>query len=73
MKKYTVFCREKCDVGTTWIETIEIPDPKDDADVISEHARTQCSHAWGMDRDNIACIGVAEGDVSILYWQDLSE
>lgn len=33
--------------------------------------RAECSVDWDTDEDNVTVIGVAEGDVRILHWEDL--
>lgn len=66
-KTYTVFCQDTDDHGTTWINTIEA-DSVDDA--IHEGHRA-CAEAWGQELDTVHVLGVAEGEVDILHWQDI--
>ena len=67
MKSYTVFCRCITGEGATWIDCVQA--------VSLEHAklvgRMECAEAWGReDIEEIHVMGVAEGDVNILYWED---
>jgi hypothetical protein len=69
---FTVFCREANNEGTTWIGTVEARD----AEHASELGAEQCSVEWGSggqnwSLDDIAVIGVAEGSVNILKWDDI--
>lgn len=76
MPTFTTFIRQTCNVGTTHICAVE-------ADDIEEAKRLgieQCVHDWNSDStdyddpvytaDNLTVIGVAEGDVNILEWND---
>lgn len=79
--KYTTFCREDNDQGTTHITCVE-------ADSLEGAMRLgveQCCNDWNGEcganeddhvpcysSDNVICIGVIAGDVEILYWEDLS-
>ena len=66
MKSYTVFCQDVTGEGTIWIDCVQATS--------LEHAkhvgRTECAEDWGEDIEEIHVIGVAEGDVNILYWED---
>lgn len=64
---FTVFCRSADNMGTTWIGTVK-------ASSIEEAAgagREQCAKDWLYDEENVVAIGVAAGDVQILYWEDM--
>ena len=72
LSTFTVFCREANNIGTTWIGTVEALD----AEHASELGAEQCSVEWGSggqnwSLDDIAVIGVAEGSVNILKWDDI--
>lgn len=67
MNKYTVFCRGSDGIGTTWISTVEAQNV---ANAMLQ-GRAECSVDWDTDEDNVTVIGVAEGDVRILHWEDL--
>ena len=79
--KYTVFCKESNDTGTTWIDVIEVSDvqlqglsPAGKTELIQNLARDECAMAWDWDSsDGISCYCVIPGDVEILYFEDLSE
>ena len=67
VKSYTVFCQDITGEGTIWIECVQATS--------LEHAklvgRMECAEAWGReDIEEIHVLGVAEGDVNILYWED---
>lgn len=67
MKTYTVFCQNALEVGgTTWIAAIEA----DSVDEAKEEALDQCAESWCMSNSDICVLGVAEGDVNILEWND---
>lgn len=67
MSTYTVFCRERTGAGTTWITAVE-------AGCI-EHAKDRgqllCAIEWGMNPEKIIPIGVIEGDVDVVFWEDI--
>lgn len=75
LKPYTVFCQESDGTGTVWIQTLSARD--------LEHAKSagleQCCEDWNgpsdedpiFTPDNVSVIGVAEGNVNILFWEDL--
>jgi hypothetical protein len=70
---YTAFCQEADGTGTIWISSVE-------ADSIPEaisKAVAACCEDWGgedsgFDPGTVACLGLAEGDVKIAYWDDLA-
>lgn len=67
-KTFTVWCRESNGTGTTFIDTVESAD-RETAKVDGVRA---CADAWGWDdTSGITCIGVAEGDVNVLFWEDI--
>lgn len=71
---FTVFCRQANDQGTTHIDTVEDPD----IDAAMLHGRQQCLADWNhgtsapLSLEDIHCLGVAAGNVSILHWEDLN-
>lgn len=75
-KTFTVFCQEDNGKGTIWIGTITLEnynweDPP--LDLITEKAIEQCADEWSYDDEeakHIVCMGIAEGDVTILMWDD---
>ncbi len=68
MNTYTAFCRDAGELhGTIWIEAIEAANITD-AKAVAEN---ECAAAWSYeDSTSIECIGLAEGDIKILYWND---
>lgn len=66
MAKFTAFCRHVSGRGTTWIDTVEAADQ--DAAIIE--AEKACASAWDYSVDRVQCIGLAAGDVTILFWED---
>lgn len=64
---FTVWCRQANDTGTTWIQSVEARDAEHAAKV----GLRQCSLDWGMPEEPISVIGVAEGNVKIVEWNDL--
>lgn len=73
LKTYTVFCRESNNLGTTWIDTVEARD----VEGAKSLGREKCAQEWGEafcnNYDAIAVIGVAEGNVKIVFWEDLDD
>ena len=70
--QFTVFCRHCNGTGTTWIDTVTCANQEDAHHI----AKRRCVEEWyGEDApisrlDDIAVIGMAEGDVKILFWED---
>lgn len=68
---FTVFCRQASNEGTTHIDTVEAKD------VLSAMlvGRQQCLRDWNSGTplftlDDIHCLGIAAGNVTILHWED---
>jgi len=66
MPMFTVFCRDADDTGTTFITSVEA----DNIDQAKKDALEECASAWEQDVTSIRVVGVAEGDVNILEWDD---
>lgn len=71
LKTFTVFCRDASNTGTTWIGSVEAEDQEEAAML----GRKQCLEDWTnnnslVDLEDIVALGVAEGDVKILAWDD---
>ena len=72
MNTFTVFIREADGTGTTFITSVEA----ETIEEAKEQALDECAESWGSgdepwDRDDLHVLGVAEGDVEILEWDDL--
>jgi len=69
---FTVYCCQANGQGTTHIDTVESPDLE--SAILA--GRKQCLKDWNggktgsLTLDDIHCLGVAAGDVTILYWED---
>ena len=71
MPKFTVFCRQRNNEGTTYVTCVEAPDRFEAAsDAISD-----CSADWGdgYGPEDIAVMCVIEGDAKILNFADAPE
>jgi hypothetical protein len=75
---FTVFCQETGGCGTIHIASVEAADLE--AAIIA--GKQQCIDDWsdGLPTDEsrwneqtVHCLGVAEGDVTILHWEDQVE
>lgn len=68
LNSFTVFCRASDDRGTTYITCVEAADIESGKQLALE----ECALNWGQtNTDDIRILGVAEGDVNILDWDDL--
>lgn len=72
MAKFTVFVRQSNNLGTTWIGCVDAEDINEAADL----GLGECVHEWSSDNrqfseDDLRVIGIAEGDVKILSWDDI--
>lgn len=68
MNTYTVFCRESNGTGTTWISAVEA----ESLDEAKAQGHFNCCWDWGVEDDSsVTVIGVAEGDINILFWEDI--
>jgi hypothetical protein len=77
-KTFTVFCQQADQLGTVHIDSVEAPD----LESAIRTGRGQCLADWNGDNsgfdapltlDDIHCLGVAEGDVRILHWEDQTD
>ena len=66
MNKYTAFCQEAGGGGTTWIDTVEA----DNIDEACDIARANCAADWSVEEVFVHVLGLAEGNVNILHWND---
>lgn len=72
---FTVFCQQADQLGTIHIDTVEAAD----LDSAIQAGRAQCLADWNggacepeapFNLEDIHCLGVAAGDITILHWQD---
>lgn len=72
---FTVFCQQVDQLGTIHIDSVQAAD----LESAIQAGREQCLADWnggasGEDApftlEEIHCLGVAQGDVRILHWQD---
>jgi hypothetical protein len=66
---FTVFCEEDGSQGTLWIDTVSVP-PSTAHSEIALQARKKCANDWGYPVEDVTCIGIAVGDVTIAQWDD---
>ena len=75
IQHFTIFCQQSDDLGTIHIDSVEAPD-LESAIIIG---RRQCLDDWNGDQagkdaaftlEDIHCLGVAEGNIRILHWDD---
>lgn len=69
MSIFTAFCQQASGGGTIWINAVEA----DDEDAAAAAAVEQCAADWGWDPKDVHLLGLAEGDVKILRWEDLCD
>jgi len=72
---FTVFCQESGGSGTIHIDSVEAADLE--SAIIA--GKQQCIHDWSAGTEpgetpwtmeNIHCLGIVAGNISILHWQD---
>jgi hypothetical protein len=66
LKTYTAFCQERGNSGTIWISSVEAENLDDAIELAAEN----CAYDWSYPVDEVHVLGVAQGDVSILHWED---
>lgn len=66
MTTYTVFCCSPDGKGTVWIASLEATS----VDAARRKGRKRCAEDWSCSIDDVHVLGVAAGDVNILYWSD---
>lgn len=66
MATFTAFCQETGGGGTIWISSVEAPD----AQAACTVAAVECATEWGCDVEDVWVLGIAEGDINILIWED---
>ena len=68
MAKYTAFCQQTDGRGTIWISDVEASSISEAA----QNARDLCATEWGYEFHDVHCLGLAEGDINIVHWEDLN-
>jgi len=69
---FTIFCQQADRQGTIHIDTVEATD----LDSAIQAGRERCLADWNDDTgspytlEDIHCLGVAAGDITILHWED---
>jgi hypothetical protein len=66
---YTAFCQETGGNGTTWIASLQA----DSVEEAKTLAQAKCAEDWQWEQEDIHVLGIAEGDVTILEWDDLND
>lgn len=69
MSTYTVFCQESSGRGTIWVSSVEANTYEE---AIST-GRAECASDWGYETRNVHVLGVAEGSVHLVYWDDICD
>lgn len=70
---YTAFCTGVSDQATTWIQAIHVPnEPRSNLEMrAAQQAKQECAEAWGCELKEVHCLGLAEGNIEIAYWDDV--
>jgi len=68
-QQFTGFCQETDGSGTIWIGQVWA----EDLEAAQLEAREMCAQDWGYEVEQVHCLGIAEGNVTILHWEDLDE
>ena len=76
--KYTVFCRESSNQGTTWIDTVEVANGGQSASELLAEIRAlataNCAVDWERpDPEGITCYCIIPGQPRILHFEDLGD
>jgi hypothetical protein len=66
-RTYTVFVQEASGRGTTYITAVYARS----VDGAKDLALAECAENWHWDVDDLRILGVAEGSVAIVEWEDL--
>ena len=75
---FTVFCQQRDQLGTIHIDTVGAADLE--SAILA--GREQCLSDWNGDSspedapfklEDIHCLGVSEGDINILHWEDQTD
>lgn len=72
-KQFTVMCQHASGKGTVWIDTVDVmadSQGKYPLAFIQELAIKECADAWEADEDDLHCMGVVEGQIDFLFFDD---
>jgi hypothetical protein len=69
MTTYTAFCQSVDGTGTIWIAPVE----GEDLSQAIVDAKSKCAADWDCETDDVHVLGLAEGNVKIVYWEDLND
>lgn len=69
MNTYTAFCQQANGKGTIWVNNIDANTLEEAIDL----AIQECALDWEYLVTQVHCLGIAEGDVNILHWEDIEE
>lgn len=64
-RTYTAFCRGN-PFGTTWVDTVEA----DDIPGAIKAAQDKCALDVGFDPADVHVLGLVEGKVTVVFWDD---
>jgi hypothetical protein len=67
MNTYTAFCQQTNGKGTIWVSTFQALDVNEAIDL----AIQECALDWEDLQTNVHCLGIADGDVNLLHWDDI--
>ena len=69
MSSYTGFCQQSNALGTIWIHYFDAKDLDDAIKV----AQKLCAEDWDCEEEDVHVLGIARGNVDIIYWEDINE
>lgn len=69
MKTFTAFCQQASGGGTIWIQAVEA----EDLNAATTLAQETCAADWEYDLDDVHVLGMLEGNVNVLMWDDLGD
>lgn len=65
---YTGFCQDVSGEGTIWIDHVNADNEEDAMNL----AREACANDWDFELEQVHVLGLAEGNINILFWEDLN-
>lgn len=68
LENYTVFCvvLDRQVTDTAWIQTIQATSKKEAMQIGIE----TCADDWEMEPADVVALGIVEGDINVLAWDD---